>query len=110
MPKDLGSLAHIVIVSERLTILRNAVLHAILEVLRLGIAVRFKHTLQEDLFVLLAGWLVLLSRWANGVVDRLEDAVQPSVKSIMGLGLAHNIIVMEKGKEGSVLFELPFGV
>jgi hypothetical protein len=61
MPEDQRSLTHIVIVSKRLTVLRDTVLHTVLEVLRLGVAVRFQHALQEDLLVLLACRLVLLT-------------------------------------------------
>ena len=64
MPEDLRALAHVVVIAQSLTFLGHALLHAVLEVLRLLVALRFQHALQENLFILLAGRLVLRSRGA----------------------------------------------
>jgi hypothetical protein len=93
VPEDLRPLAHVVVVSQRLALLSDALLHAVLEVPTLLVALRLQHALQEDLLVLHAGRLVLLPRRAYRVVNRLEHPVQPPVEPIVRL-LTHIIIVM----------------
>ena len=85
MPKDLRSLAHVVVIPQRLAILRDSFLHAILEILALRIAIRLHHAFQENLFVLLTGRLVLAPRRTDGVVDWLKYFVEPSVEALVGV-------------------------
>ena len=68
VPKDEGALAHVVVIAQSLALLVDALLHAVLEVLGLGVAFRLHHALQKDLLVLNAGRLVLGLVWADQVV------------------------------------------
>lgn len=90
MPEDLGALAHVVVVAQGLALLRHALLHAVLEVLRLLVALGLQHALQEDLLVLLAGRLVLRARGAQRGVDRLEETVEPAVETLVAVRHYYN--------------------
>ena len=85
MPKDLRSFTHVIVIPQGLAILCNSFLDAMLEILCIGIAIRLHDTLQENLFVLQAGRLVLAPRWADGVIDGLKYLVQPSGEAFVGV-------------------------
>lgn len=99
MPEDLGTLAHEVVIAEGLALLADAVLGAVDEVLSLFVAVGLEDAVEEDVFVLDAGGLVLIFRGPQGLVDGFEETSQPPVEPVVGLlegiqGRCHNNLLM----------------
>jgi hypothetical protein len=59
MPKDLGSFAHVIVITQRFTVFCYSILDTVLEILSLFVTGRLKDALQKYIFILLTGGLML---------------------------------------------------
>lgn len=85
-PIYLRPLAHIIIIPQRLALLTDTFLHAMLKILSVLIARRLHHTLQQYLLILQTGNLMFLATRTKYSIDWFEEVVQFGVEGL-GLGL-----------------------
>jgi hypothetical protein len=83
MPKYLWPLAHVIIVSQGLTLFSDSLLHAVLKILCISIAVRLHYTLKKNLFVLGTCRFVFAFIRSYQFVEGLEYLYQPTVETFV---------------------------